>query len=135
MESTTTDYRPLSKSELKRQIKRFADDKDRGISLALFAELAGISKSMLEAVFIYDKEPLSEQIQRRVNKAYADWKAGKVKVMRLNRKKWVEYRREVQPPMFKSTKLVLTNEGFKVNVGPVNRHDYSKPTLDEQMRG
>lgn len=125
----------LSKTELKRQIKRFLEDKDRGISQALFAELAGISKGHLLDVFLWDKEPLSETIQRRVNKAYADWKAGKVRVMRLGTKKWVEYRRVDEPPIFKSTKLVMTNEGFKLRVGLVNRHDYSKPSLDEQMRG
>ena len=125
----------LSKAELKKQVKRFLEDKDRGISISLFAELCGISKSMLVAVFLYEREPLSEIIQRRVNKAYNDWRAGKVKVMRLNNRKWVEYRREELPPIMKSTKLVLTNEGFKVNVGLVNRHDYSKPWLDEQMRG
>lgn len=116
-------------------MKRFLEDKDRGISISLFAELCGISKSMLVAVFLYERESLSEIIQRRVNKAYNDWRAGKVKVMRLNNRKWVEYRREELPPIMKSTKLVLTNEGFKVNVGLVNRHDYSKPSLDEQMRG
>lgn len=133
MNSTSTEN--LSKSELKRQVKRFLEDKDRGISIALFAELAGMSKSMLVAVFLQEKEPLSEFFQRRVNKAYSDWKAGKVKVMRLGNKKWVEYRREPINPIFKSTKLVLTSEGFKLHVGPVNRHDYSNPTLDEQMRG
>lgn len=116
-------------------MKRFMSDKDRGISLELFAELAGISKSMLVAVFQQESEPLSEFIQRRVNKAYADWRAGKVRVMRLNKRKWVEYRKEDKPPIMKSTKLVLTNEGFRINVGLVNRHDYSKPSLDEQMRG
>ena len=125
----------LSKAELKKQVKRFLEDKDRGISISLFAELAGMSKSMLVAVFLQEKEPLSEFFQRRVNKAYNDWKAGKVKVMRLGNRKWVEYRREPLNPIFKSTKLVLTNEGFKLHVGPVNRHDYSKPSLDEQMRG
>jgi hypothetical protein len=129
------DSNALPKTELKRQIKRFLSDKDRGISIMLFAELCGISKTTLDDVFTYETEPLSEYIQRRVNKGYADWKAGKVKVMRLGRKKWVEYRREPIPPMMKTSKLVLTNGQFHVKVGLVNRHDYSEPTLDEQMRG
>lgn len=90
---------------------------------------------MLLDVFMREKEPLSEFFQRRINKAYSDWKEGKVRVMRLGNKKWVEYRRVDQPPIFKSTKLVMTNEGFKLRVGLVNRHDYSNPSLDEQMRG
>ena len=125
----------LTKAELKRQIKRFIADLDRGISINLFAELCGISKQHLDDVFKYEKEPLTEHVQRRVNKGYADWKAGRVKVMRLGRKKWVEYRREPEPPLYPASKLVLTNQGFQVKVGFVNRHDYSQPTLDEQLRG
>ena len=125
----------LSKTELKKQVNRFLLDKERGISIDLFAELAGISVQTLRNVFINEAEPLSEMVQRRVNKAYADWKAGKVRVMRHGTKKWVEYRRVDQPPIFNSTKLVMTNAGFKLHVGPVNRHDYSQPSLDEQLRG
>ena len=127
--------KPLSKAQLKVEMKRFIADLDRGISINLFAELCGISKQHLDDVFKYEKEPLTEHIQRRVNKGYADWKAGKVVVMRLGRKKWVEYRREPKPPLFPTSKLVLTNQGFQVKVGFVNRHDYSQPQLDEQLRG
>ena len=89
------DSKPLSKAQLKAEIKRFIADLDRGISVKLFAELCGLSKQHLDDVFKYEKEPLTEHVQRRVNKGYADWKAGKVVVMRLGRKKWVEYRREI----------------------------------------
>lgn len=135
MSLTSSDFPNLPKNQLKKEIKRFLADKDRGISITLFGELCGISKTTLDDVFTHETEPLSEYIQRRVNKGYADWKAGKVRVMRLGRKKWVEYRREPVQPLIKTSKLVLTNNGFKVEVGFVNRHDYSKPTLDEQMRG
>ena len=127
--------KPLSKAQLKAEIKRFIADLDRGISVNLFAELCGISKQHLDDVFKYENEPLTEYVQRRVNKGYADWKAGKVKVMRLGHKKWVEYRKEPVQPLIPTSKLVLTNQGFQVKVGFVNRHDYSQPTLDEQMRG
>jgi hypothetical protein len=127
--------KPLSKAQLKVEIKRFIADLDRGISINLFAELCGISKQHLDDVFKYENEPLTEYVQRRVNKGYADWKAGKVKVMRLKGKKWVEYRKVPTPPLIPTSKLVLTSQGFQVKVGFVNRHDYSQPTLDEQMRG
>lgn len=94
-----------------------------------------MSKAILVQVFMTENEPLSEYIQRRVNKGYADWKSGKVRVMKLGRGKYVEYRKEPAPPLMPASKLVLTNEGFKVKVGLVNRHDYSQPTLDEQIRG
>ena len=128
--------KPLPKIELKKQIKRFLQDKDRGISLSLFAELAGVSERHLKDVFIYETQPLSEYIQTRVNKAYIHWKQGAVRVMqRGNRTRYVDYRREPQPALMPQTGLKLTSEGFKLRVGMVNRHDYSQPDLKEQLRG
>ena len=84
--------KPLTKVELKRQIKRFLQDKDRGISIALFAELAGIHKEHLLDVFMTDDAPLTEYVQNRVSRAYQQWKAGKVKVMqRIDRTRYVDY--------------------------------------------
>jgi len=65
---------PLPKSELKRQIKKFLEDLDRGISIKSFAELCGISAQHLKDVFKYETEPLTENVQIRVNKGYDAWK-------------------------------------------------------------
>ena len=128
--------KPLSKKELKTQIRRFYDDKDRGISIQKFCDLAGISHRMFHSVFVYEEEPLSEHIQIRVNKAYAHWKEGSVRVMRDHtHKQWVEYRRTPEPPIVKQLKLQVTPQGIKVKTGLVNRHDYSEPSFDEQLRG
>lgn len=128
--------KPLSKIELKKQIRRFYDDKDRGISIQHFCDLAGISHRMFHSVFVYEEEPLSEHIQMRVNKAYAAWKEGSVAVMTNHtRKKWVQYRKEPKPPVVKQLSLQVTPEGIKVKAGLVNRHDYSSPSFDEQLRG
>jgi hypothetical protein len=132
----STSNNPLSKTELKKQMRRFYDDKDRGISIERFCELAGISLRMFHSVFVYEEEPLSEYIQMRVNKAYAHWKEGSVRVMRdKNQKRYVEYRRVPEPPIMRQMKLQVTPEGVKVKVGLVNRHDYSNPSFDEQLRG
>ena len=127
---------PLSKVDLKRQIKKFLQDPGRGISVALFAELAGVSKTILMDVFYYEKEPLSEMVQRRVNKAYMQWKAGNVKVMqRPNNSRYVDYRKESQPVYVQGLGLKVTSDGIKVRVGMVNRHDYSEIDLNEALRG
>jgi len=127
---------PLSKTELKRQIKKFLHDKDRGISVALFAELSGVSKTMLLDVFYYEKEPLSEMVQRRVNKAYMQWKAGAVKIMkRQDNTRYVDYRRVAEPAIMHCMGLKVTSEGIKLRVGMVNRHDYSEIDLNEALRG
>lgn len=79
---------------------------------------------------------MSEMVQMRVNKAYAAWKEGAVAVITNNsRKRWVEYRREAKPPLVKQLGLQVTPDGVKVKVGLVNRHDYSNPSFDEQLRG
>ena len=115
--------KPLSKFELKRQIKRFHADKDRGISINLFCELAGMSMAHFLDVFIRDK-------------AYQQWKSGNVRVMQnKDRTRYVEYRKESKPPMMASMGLQVTSGGIKLKVGMVNRHDYSEITLDEALRG
>ena len=127
---------PLSKRELKRQIKRFLKDPDRGISQELFAQLAGINREHMLDVFIYETELLTEYVQMRVSKAYQQWKAGDVKVMqRIDRTRYVDYRKESKPVFVPRTGLQVTSEGIKIKVGMVNRHDYSEITLDEALRG
>jgi alpha-galactosidase/6-phospho-beta-glucosidase family protein len=117
-------------------MQRFYADKERGISIALFAELAGISHGHFHDVFIYNHEPLTENVQRRVSKAYQQWKAGNVKVMkRRDNTRYVDYRKESQPVFMPKMGLQVTSEGIKIKVGMVNRHDYSEISLDEALRG
>ena len=71
----------LSKATLMRLMDRFYADKKRGISIELFAELAGVSESILNSVFRDKIVPLSEYVQRRVSKAYLSWMQGEVAVM------------------------------------------------------
>ena len=126
----------LSKEELKRQIKRFISDKERGIGLEHFCEIAGVSKGHFLDVFYYGIHPLTENIQMRVNRAYEHWKEGRLVVMkRGNNTRYVDYRKTPKAPFFAKTGLKLTPEGIKIRVGMVNRHDYSEPDLHEQLRG
>jgi hypothetical protein len=69
---------------------------------------------------------LSEYVQKRVNKAYATWKAGAVRVMRRrDNSRFVEYKKEPLVPYIPQMKINLSSGGVKLAVGPVNRHDYS----------
>jgi len=126
----------LTKQELFRQMKRFVKDQDRGISIALFCELAGISKQQFYDVFVHRIYPQTEMMQLRVSKAYQQWKSGNVRVMQnKDRTRYVEYRKESKPPLMASMGLQVTSGGIKLKVGMVNRHDYSEITLDEALRG
>jgi len=124
----------LPKSVLRKTIKRFLKDRNRGISIELFAELCGVSSSTLEAVFRDETEPLTEYVQRRVSKGYTEWKNGEVAVMQnRDTSKFVQYRKEAKPVMYKSTGLHLVNGEIKIKVGISNRCDYDNVTLDEQL--
>jgi hypothetical protein len=117
-------------------MKRFIKDQDRGISIALFCELAGISKQQFYDVFVHRIYPQTEMMQLRVSKAYQQWKEGNVKVMRRkDNTRFVEYRREAQPAMMPGMGLKVTPDGIKIKVGLVNRHDYSEIDLQEALRG
>ena len=126
----------MSKQELKIHMRRFIMDKERGIGLEHFCEIAGISKRHFLDIFIYDKSELSEMFQSRVNKAYQQWKEGRLVVMkRGNNTRYVDYRKVPKSPLMPDMGLKLTSEGIKLRVGMVNRHDYSRPDLDEALRG
>ena len=125
----------IPRQELKRIIKRFLADKNRGISIPLFAELCGVSVAILRLVFIYEQEPLTEYIQRRVSKGYQSWLRGEVAVM-MNRDqtRFVQYRKQPKPRMARSLGLQVENGQIKLKIGLKNKADYSNPDIDEQLR-
>jgi hypothetical protein len=122
----------IPKQELKILVGRLLKDKERGISLQKFADLCGISREFLADVFIYENAPMSETIQRRVSSAYQAWREGRVRVMRRkDQTQYVDYRKVAEPAIFSHMGIVKSPDGFKLSIGPRNRHDYSYPTLDE----
>lgn len=125
----------IPKRELKQIIKRFLKDKDRGISAALFADLAGISKGHLMDVFFYESEPLTEMVQRRVSKAYEEWRDGEVAIMQnRDNTKFVQYRKEAKPVLERSSALQFVNGGIRIKMGIANKHDYDVNDLDDQLK-
>ena len=125
----------LPKVELKRIIRKFIQDKDRGISLDLFCEICGISQARLRDVFLNEEEPLTEFMQRRVNKAYFAWLNGEIAIMQnRDRTKFVQYRREAKPVLERTQRLEVINGQIKIKLGITNKHNYSDLTLDEQLK-
>lgn len=125
----------IPRQELKRTIKRFLSDKNRGISIPLFAELCGVSVAILRLVFIKEEEPLTEYVQRRVSKGYQSWLRGEVAVM-MNRDqtRFVQYRKEPKPRVARSIGLEVQNGQIKLKIGLKNKADYSNLDIDEQLR-
>ena len=125
----------LSKSELKRIMRRFLSVHTRGISIPLFSDLCGVSVSQLRDVFLREAEPLTEYVQRRVSKAYNEWKDGKVAIMQnRDTSKFVQFRKEAKPAMQRTTGLQVVNGEIKIKLGITKKYDYSISTLDEQLR-
>jgi hypothetical protein len=125
----------IPKAELKIIMRRFLSDHDRGISIPLFSDLSGVSISQLRDVFLNDKEPLTEYVQRRVSKAYNEWKNGEVAIMQnRDSSKFVQYRKEARPALEKTNKLEVINGEIKIKLGISKKYDYSGSTLDEQLR-
>ena len=119
--------KPIPKSELLNIMDRFIADKERGISMALFAEMCGLNKDFLLDVFQRKTEPLSERTQIRVSRAYHNYKDGYVRIMQnRDRSKFVEYRREPERVVVRSQKIALVDGRLQVKVGLRNPRDYSR---------
>ena len=107
----------LSKHELKRVIQQFLKDPNRGISIRLFAELAGMSQGHLQDVFLYQTEPVSETVQRRVDKAYKAYINGEV--VTIDGGEWLQGAGEfnmleqIPTEMWDMLEMMIKNKGSK----------------------
>jgi len=125
----------LPKAQLLKEIKRFAKDKNRGISLHLFADLCGISFSLFRDVFINEIDPMTENTQIRVSRAYAAYQRGEVAVMQnRDNTRFVQFRKEAKPVMVRHTGLQVINGEIKMQIGLKPKYDYSQESLDEQIK-
>ena len=125
----------IPKKQLKEQVKRFLADENRGISIQMFSDLCGIGRRTLLDVFVYEAYPMSEYMQIRVSKGFQHWQQGHVAIMQnRDQTRYFEYRKQPKPKLTRSTGLHVVNGEIKLKIGIINRSDYSKPTLDEQLQ-
>lgn len=125
----------IPKKELLRAVKALMADHNRGISQELFAELCGVDKRTLQYVFMEEKYPMTEHIQRRVSKGYDAWRNGEVAVMERYGKKWIEWRKEPKLRMVRGYRLDVKGGEIKLDIGIKNRLDYSDYSLDDKLKG
>jgi len=129
-------YKTIPQKELMQIMKRFLANRKRGISKQLFCELAGISRSQLYGVFVAEDLPMTIYVQKRVSKAYQEYKNGEVGVyMNRDLSKFVQYRKQAVPPLKRGNRIELVNGKIQLKIGIINRNDYSEQTLDEQLKG
>jgi hypothetical protein len=126
----------IPKVELKRLMRRFILDKDRGISLKLFSNHAGLSEAHFYDVFKYLNEPLTEMMQIRVSKAYQEYCRGELAIMQnRDRSRFVQYRKEPKPQFEKTSQLQLIDGRIQIKLGIKPKYQYNEISLDEQLKG
>ena len=125
----------IPKKELLRIIKAFVADERRGIPLELVSELCGVDRKTLYNVFVNEKYPMTELIQRRVSKGYDAWRNGEIAVMERYGKKWIEWRKEPKMRMVRGYGLTVKGGEIKLDLGIKNRLDYSGYSLDDKLKG
>jgi hypothetical protein len=124
----------LPKKVLMERIDRFLADKKRGISAALFADVAGITEDLFKKNFISKTLPISEMTQIRVSRALKQWEDGEIAVMQgMYNTRFTEYRRVPKPRMYRHLGLQVVDGQVKMDVGIRNRADYSRQRLDQQF--
>jgi uncharacterized protein YllA (UPF0747 family) len=116
-------------------MEKFFADKKRGISIRLFAELCGLTEDHLRDVFQRKNYPLTEFVQRRVNRAYEQWINGDVAVMRFRRDVYLEFRKKPKQAMVRRNLIEFDGNQFKLNIGVRPKaDDYRRDDLDTQIR-
>jgi AraC-like DNA-binding protein len=129
-------YKTIPQRELLQMMKRFFANPKRGISKKLFSDLCGVSVTQLRGVFEDEELPMTIWVQKRVSKAYQEFKNGEVGVyMNRDHTRFVQYRKEAVPPLKKGNRIELVNGKIQLKIGIINRNDYSQQTLDEQLKG
>jgi len=124
----------MTKAEIYRQMERFWKDPDKTLSIPMFAELSGLSETLLKRVFYVKDMDMSEHTQIAVSRALERMTRGDV-VMVYDRKKRrsLFYRQQPKPRLAKSVGLTVNDGKIGLKVGIKNKSDYSKPGFDEQF--
>ncbi len=124
-----------TKKELLYIMKEFVKNKHRGISIPLFCKHAGFDYKHFYNVFIYETQPLTENMQKKCNKAFDDVVQGNLKVMQ-NRDLtlYTTYRKEPKPHFVKTNKVVFKDGKITLEFGIKNSNDYSTQPLDFQLK-
>lgn len=117
-------------------MKRFLADRNRGISMDMFADIAGVDLNTIKALFKYETRDVSEIFQIRISNALQAWENGEIAIMRGHgAMKYWEYRKQPKPRLVRNWGLKFTPDGFKMDLRVRNKADYGDPGLLEQMEG
>jgi hypothetical protein len=124
----------MTKAEIYRQMDRFWKDQDKTLSIRMFAELSGLSQSLLTRVFYVKDTDMTEHTQIVVSRALERMTRGDVvMVYDKGNKRRLIYRQEPRPRLAKSMNLTVDGNQIGLKVGIRNKSDYSQPGFNEQF--
>ena len=124
----------MSKAEIYRQMERFWKDQDKTLSIPMFAELSGLSVTLLNRVFYVKDMDMSEHTQIAVSRALERMTRGDVvMVYDKAKRRSLVYRQDPRPRLTKSLGLTVKDGKIGLTAGIKNKADYSKPGFDEQF--
>ena len=126
--------KPMTKAELFARMERYANDEKKVLSWYYLSELCGYSEKYLRDIFVDKSKPLTEPVQMRVSKALERMSNGDVTVVYWKDKtRELRYNTQPKPRLIKGGKIVMKNGKVQLEMGPINRGDYSMPTLQETL--
>lgn len=126
--------KPMTKAELFARMERYANDEKKVLSWHYLSELCGYSEKYLRDIFVDKSKPLTEPVQMRVSKALERMSNGDVTVVYWKDKtRELRYNTQPKPRLIKGGKIVMKNGKVQLEMGPINRGDYSMPTLQETL--
>ena len=124
------------KFELYKMVQRLRDDPQPPISFGMLCELAGVSKTQMDNIFVRNTATMSEMVQIRLSRAFEKLRKGEVTVIRhRDQTRELKYLKEPKPRMRRSMGLTIDNGQIKLKVGIRNRGDYTNPTFKDQIDG
>jgi hypothetical protein len=124
----------MPKAEIYRRMDRFWKDQDKTLSIAMFAELCGLSETLLKRVFYVKDLDMSEHTQICVSRALDRMTRGDVMmVYDRDRRRKLFFKQTPQPRLAKSMSLTVEGGQIGLKIGVKNKADYSMPSFEEQF--
>jgi hypothetical protein len=124
----------LPKYEIHKRVNRLMADESSPWSWPMLGELCGYHWQHLRHVFIYKDTPMTDPLQIRMSKALGEIERGEVSIMRnKDNSRFVKYNKDPKLRVARGYQIELRGGQLAVKTGLVNRNDYSKVTLKEQL--
>jgi hypothetical protein len=124
----------LPKHEIHKRVNRLMADESSPWSWSMLGELCGYHWQHLRHVFIYKDTPMTDPLQIRMSKALGEIERGEVSIMRnKDNSRFVKYNKDPKLRVARGYQIELRGGQLAVKTGLVNRNDYSKITLKEQL--